>query len=208
VRAAAKLHIGTELTRHVCRNIWRWPAAPASQQAPAAGVFARAEQAGVFARAEQRNNRSQRRLAYVARGPASGSPLGGRPPHWPRPLGFPLGPPWLGAPSFLAGTMQRSGGWPPGAMVGTSGSNQLTLASGPQPKSPGWVSRPANVFEAAIEVIFAPTRSRYAYCRLVEADLGLLAPNPLVRHAGRTGDIAVMSRTKFKPWRIGWPWPR
>ena len=45
-----------------------------------------------------------------------------------------------------------------------------------------------DVSEADVEVIFAPTRSRYTYSRLVEADLGLLSPNPLVRHAGRNGD--------------------
>jgi hypothetical protein len=45
-----------------------------------------------------------------------------------------------------------------------------------------------NVSEADVEVTFAPTRSRYTYSRLVEADLGLLSPNPLVRHAGRNGD--------------------
>jgi hypothetical protein len=45
-----------------------------------------------------------------------------------------------------------------------------------------------DVSEADVEVIFAPTRSRYTYSRLVEADLGLLSPNPLVRHGGRNGD--------------------
>ena len=45
-----------------------------------------------------------------------------------------------------------------------------------------------NVSEAEVEVTFAPTRSRYTYSRLVEADLGLLSPSPLVRHAGRNGD--------------------
>jgi hypothetical protein len=45
-----------------------------------------------------------------------------------------------------------------------------------------------NVSEADVEVTFAPTRSRYTYSRLVEADLGLLSPNPLVLHAGRNGD--------------------
>jgi hypothetical protein len=45
-----------------------------------------------------------------------------------------------------------------------------------------------NVSEADVEVTFAPTRSQYTYSRLVEADLGLLSPSPLVRHAGRNGD--------------------
>jgi hypothetical protein len=45
-----------------------------------------------------------------------------------------------------------------------------------------------NVSEAEVEVTFAPTRSRYTYGRLVEADLGLLSPSPHVRHAGRNGD--------------------
>ena len=44
-----------------------------------------------------------------------------------------------------------------------------------------------NVSDATVEVIFAPTRSRYTYSRLVEADLGLLSPNPPV-HAGRSAD--------------------
>jgi hypothetical protein len=44
-----------------------------------------------------------------------------------------------------------------------------------------------DVSEADVEVIFAPTRSRYTYSRLVDADLGLLSPNPLVRHGGRNG---------------------
>jgi hypothetical protein len=44
-----------------------------------------------------------------------------------------------------------------------------------------------NISGDAVEVIFAPTRSRYTYSRLVEADLGLLSPNPLV-YAGRCAD--------------------
>jgi hypothetical protein len=44
-----------------------------------------------------------------------------------------------------------------------------------------------NVSEAAVEVIFAPTRSRYTYSRLVQADLGLLSPDPQV-HTGRSAD--------------------
>ena len=46
----------------------------------------------------------------------------------------------------------------------------------------------ANVSEATVEVIFAPTRTRYTYDRLVgrkETD-GLLSPNPIVRHGGRS----------------------
>jgi hypothetical protein len=44
-----------------------------------------------------------------------------------------------------------------------------------------------NVSETAVEVIFAPTRSRYTYSRLVQADLGLLSPDPPV-HTGRSAD--------------------
>jgi hypothetical protein len=44
-----------------------------------------------------------------------------------------------------------------------------------------------NVSEDAVEVIFAPTRSRYTYSRLLEADLGLLSPNPPVQ-VGRSVD--------------------
>ena len=36
------------------------------------------------------------------------------------------------------------------------------------------------VSEGAVDVIFAPTRSRYTYSRLAEADLGLLSPKPVV----------------------------
>jgi hypothetical protein len=47
-----------------------------------------------------------------------------------------------------------------------------------------------NVSEAAIEVVFAPTRRRYTYSRLIghKEMSDLLSPNPLVQHAGRTGD--------------------
>jgi hypothetical protein len=44
-----------------------------------------------------------------------------------------------------------------------------------------------NVSGDAVEVTFAPTRSRYTYSRLVESDLGLLSPSPLA-HAGRSAD--------------------
>jgi hypothetical protein len=37
-----------------------------------------------------------------------------------------------------------------------------------------------NVSEGAVDVIFAPTRSRYTYSRLAEADLGLLSPKAVV----------------------------
>jgi len=47
-----------------------------------------------------------------------------------------------------------------------------------------------NVSEGAVDVIFAPTRSRYSYSRPLEADLGLLSPSPLV-HAGRKEDTGV-----------------
>jgi len=52
--------------------------------------------------------------------------------------------------------------------------------------------------EADVEVTFAPTRSRYTYSRLVEADLGLLSPSPLVRHAGRTPTPATTSRRQVQ----------
>jgi hypothetical protein len=47
-----------------------------------------------------------------------------------------------------------------------------------------------DVSETAVEVIFAPTRSRYTYNRLVDhkETFNLRSPNPLVRHAGSTGD--------------------
>jgi len=44
-----------------------------------------------------------------------------------------------------------------------------------------------NISEAEVEVIFAPTRTRYTFSRLLEADLGLLSPNPPV-HGGRSAD--------------------
>jgi hypothetical protein len=44
-----------------------------------------------------------------------------------------------------------------------------------------------NISGDAVEVIFAPTRSRYTYSRLVEADLDFLSPSPPV-HAGRSAD--------------------
>ena len=44
-----------------------------------------------------------------------------------------------------------------------------------------------NISEAEVEVIFAPTRTRYTFGRLLEADLGLLSPNPPV-HGGRSAD--------------------
>jgi hypothetical protein len=44
-----------------------------------------------------------------------------------------------------------------------------------------------NISEAEVEVIFVPTRSRYTFSRLLEADLGLLSPNPPV-HGGRSAD--------------------
>jgi hypothetical protein len=44
-----------------------------------------------------------------------------------------------------------------------------------------------NISENDVEVIFAPTRSRYNYSRL-EASLDLLSPTAVVRHTGRTGD--------------------
>jgi hypothetical protein len=42
----------------------------------------------------------------------------------------------------------------------------------------------ADASEAAIEVIFAPTRSRYTYSRLLDSGLDLLSPSPIV-HAGK-----------------------
>jgi hypothetical protein len=47
-----------------------------------------------------------------------------------------------------------------------------------------------DVSEVAIEVIFAPTRSRYTYSRLAghKEIAELLSPDPIVRHAGRSGD--------------------
>jgi hypothetical protein len=44
-----------------------------------------------------------------------------------------------------------------------------------------------NISESDVEVIFAPTRSRYNYSRL-EASLDLLSPTAVVQHTGRTGD--------------------
>ena len=44
-----------------------------------------------------------------------------------------------------------------------------------------------NISDSDVEVIFAPTRSRYNYSRL-EASLDLLSPTAVVRHTGRTGD--------------------
>jgi hypothetical protein len=43
-----------------------------------------------------------------------------------------------------------------------------------------------NISEAAVEVIFAPTRSRYIYSRLVnpKETTSFLAPSPVVQHAG------------------------
>jgi hypothetical protein len=37
-----------------------------------------------------------------------------------------------------------------------------------------------NVSEGVVDVIFAPTRSRYTYSRLEQADLDLLSPKPVV----------------------------
>ena len=47
-----------------------------------------------------------------------------------------------------------------------------------------------NISGDGVEVIFAPTRSRYTYSRVVDGNLGLLSPNPLV-HAGPSGDAGV-----------------
>jgi hypothetical protein len=57
-----------------------------------------------------------------------------------------MGSPWLAAPFFWAGTMRRSGGWPPCAMVGTSGSSPTYSRVGaptkkPRLGSPGWPFR-------------------------------------------------------------------
>jgi hypothetical protein len=46
-----------------------------------------------------------------------------------------------------------------------------------------------NVSEGAVDVIFAPTQSRYTYGRLDQADLGLLSPKPVVC-AGRKNGTA------------------
>jgi hypothetical protein len=45
-----------------------------------------------------------------------------------------------------------------------------------------------NIFEAAVEVIFAPTRSRYTYTRLVnpKGTTSFLAPSPVVQLAVRS----------------------
>ena len=43
------------------------------------------------------------------------------------------------------------------------------------------------VSEGAVDVIFAPTRSRYTYGRLDQADLGLLSPKPVVRASRKHG---------------------
>lgn len=45
-----------------------------------------------------------------------------------------------------------------------------------------------NVSEATDEVVFAPTRSRYTYGRLVDHKeiTSFLAPSPKVQHAGRS----------------------
>jgi hypothetical protein len=55
-----------------------------------------------------------------------------------------------------------------------------------------------NVSDADVEVIFAPTQSRYNYSRLVEAGTGLLAPTPVVRHAGRRGDTGDYEATEVQ----------
>ena len=44
-----------------------------------------------------------------------------------------------------------------------------------------------NVSEGAFDVIFAPTRSRYTYGRLDQADLGLLSPKPVVCASRKDG---------------------
>ena len=44
-----------------------------------------------------------------------------------------------------------------------------------------------NVSEGAVDVIFAPTRSRYTYSRLAEADLGPLSPKPVVSASRKDG---------------------
>jgi hypothetical protein len=92
-------------------------------------------------------------------------------------------------------------GWDPSLVSGAIGAVPVVdLKSSCGPKMPAssettpMIRHPiesnfyVDVSEADVEVIFAPTRSRYTYSRLVEADLGLLSPSPLVRHAGRNGD--------------------
>jgi putative ABC transport system substrate-binding protein len=51
-----------------------------------------------------------------------------------------------------------------------------------------------NVFETAVEVVFAPTRSRYTYRRLVEHKelTSLLASSPIVEHPGRNESVGYM----------------
>jgi hypothetical protein len=48
-----------------------------------------------------------------------------------------------------------------------------------------------NVSETAVEVIFAPTRSRYTYRRLVDHQelTSLLVPSPIVEHPGPSESV-------------------
>jgi hypothetical protein len=50
----------------------------------------------------------------------------------------------------------------------------------------------ANTSESAVEVIFAPTRTRFIYDRLIDhkETIGLLSPSPIIRHIGRGGSGA------------------
>jgi hypothetical protein len=61
-----------------------------------------------------------------------------------------------------------------------------------------------HVTDAEVEVIFAPTLSRYIYSRLLDA-IDLLSPNPVVRHPRRRRDIGSYEPTEVQAmaYRVG-----
>jgi hypothetical protein len=65
------------------------------------------------------------------------------------------------------------------------------------PKHPRPSDFQVQVFEADIEVIFIPTRSRYIFHRFVDRkdiiEFGPLSPDPLVTHTAQSGTGAYLA---------------